>query len=107
MAIPLQLTFHNVQSSASVEEKIRENVQKLERFYNRVINCRVTVDAPHRNQRKGNLYHVRIDLTLPKENIIVNHNPSDETSHADIYIAIRDAFETARRQLQDYTNLHQ
>lgn len=105
MQIPLQLTFHNVQASESVEAKIRENVQKLERFYNRVINCRVTVDSPHRNQRKGNLYHVRIDLTVPNEKIIVNHNPSDEESHTDIYIAIRDAFESARRQLQDYASL--
>ncbi|MBF2063097.1 MAG: ribosome-associated translation inhibitor RaiA [Calothrix sp. C42_A2020_038] len=105
MQIPLQITFHNVQASASVEEKIKENVEKLERFYNRVINCRVTVDAPHRNQRKGNLYHVQIDLTVPNGKIIVNHSPSDEASHADIYIAIRDAFENARRQLQDYASL--
>ncbi|MUG99074.1 RNA polymerase subunit sigma-54 [Scytonema sp. UIC 10036] len=107
MTVPLQLTFHNVQSSVSVEEKIRENLHKLERFCNRIINCRIIIDAPHRNQHKGNLYHVRIDLTLPNGKIIVNHNPSDETSHADIYIAIRDAFETARRQLQDYTSLQQ
>jgi ribosomal subunit interface protein len=105
MQVPLQLTFHNVQASSVVEEKINENLNKLERFYNRIINCRVTVDAPHRKQRKGNLYHIRIDLTVPNGQLIVNHNPSDEASHADIYVAIHDAFETARRQLQDYASL--
>lgn len=105
MQVPLQLTFHNVKASAAVEEKINENVQKLQRFYNRIINCRVTVDAPHRNQRKGNLYHVKIELSVPNGELIVNHNPSDEVSHADIYVAIHDAFDAARRQLQDYASL--
>ncbi|MEA5572835.1 HPF/RaiA family ribosome-associated protein [Calothrix sp. UHCC 0171] len=101
----LQITFHNVHASPVLEAKITESVNKLERFYNRIISCRVAVDTPHRNQNKGNLYHVRIDITVPNGEVIVNRNPSDDASHTDIYVAIRDAFEAARRQLQDYVGL--
>ncbi|AFY99263.1 ribosome hibernation-promoting factor, HPF/YfiA family [Calothrix sp. PCC 6303] len=101
----LQITFHNVDASPAVEEKISENVNKLERFYDHIISCRVTVDNPHRHQRKGNLYHVRIDITVPNGELVVNRNPLDEPNHSDVYVAIRDAFEAARRQLQDYVGL--
>lgn len=105
MRTPLQLTFHNIQSSAAVEEKIHEYVAKLERLYDRIISCRVVVDAPHQNHHKGKLYHIQIDLTVPNAEIVVNRNSSDETSHTDIYVAIRDAFDAAKRQLQDYVDL--
>lgn len=105
MKTVLQLTFHNVPSSPAVEEKISEHVAKLERLYDRIISCRVVVDIPHRNHHKGKLYHIQIDLTVPNGEIVVNRNPSDEPSHTDIYIAIRDAFDAAKRQLQDYVDL--
>jgi ribosomal subunit interface protein len=105
MSSPLQIIFHNVQQSDAVEEKIRECVAKLEQFHNRMTSCRVVVDAPHRNHHKGKLYHIQIDLTVPGGEIIVNRNPSNNDSHKDIYVAIRDAFDAAKRQLQDYVQL--
>jgi ribosomal subunit interface protein len=107
MQTPVQVTFRNVQPSAAVEEKIHEYIAKLEHFYNRIISCRVTVDAPHRNHHKGKLYHVQIDLSVPNGELVVNRNPSEDKTHADIYIAIRDAFDALKRQLQDYSSLKQ
>ncbi|NWF59570.1 MAG: ribosome-associated translation inhibitor RaiA [Fischerella sp.] len=105
MRSPLQINFRNVQQSEAVEEKIREYAAKLEQFHNRITSCRVVVDAPHRNHQKGKLYHIQIDLTLPGTEIVVNRNPSDNESHKDIYVAIRDAFDAAKRQLQDYVEV--
>lgn len=105
MKTPVQLTFHNIQSSIAVEEKISEYVAKLERLSDRIISCRVVVDAPHQNHHKGKLYHIQINLVVPNGEIVVNRHPTDEPSHTDIYIAIRDAFDAAKRQLQDYVDL--
>lgn len=101
----LQINFHNIPASPAVEQRIRDNVAKLERFYNRILNCRVTIDTPHRNQHKGFLYHIQIDMAVPNGELVVNRNPSEDESHTDIYVAIRDAFDAAKRQLKNYVSL--
>ena len=59
----------------------------------------MVVETPHRQHTKGTLYHIRVDLTLPGEEIVVDRDPEDH-AHEDVYIAIRDAFEAVRRQLK-------
>ena len=101
MQIPLQVTFRNMDPSAAVDERIREQAEKLEQFHGRVSGCRVVVEAQHRRHRKGILYHVRIDLTVPGAEVVVSRDPELDHAHEDVYVAIRDAFDAARRQLED------
>ena len=125
MAIPLQITFRNMPPSQAIEDNVREKVSKLEDFYDRIVSCRVIVEAPHRHHRKGKAYEVRIDLTVPGGELVINrspkrlkaadarlaetetklvesHQPSKHAAHADVYVAIRDAFTAAGRKLQDH-----
>lgn len=88
--------------SEAIERNIREKADKLESFCEKIMGCRVLVEAPHRHHRKGKLYHVRIDLTLPGGEIVINREPSRHAAHKDAYVAIRDAFVAARRKLQDF-----
>jgi ribosome-associated translation inhibitor RaiA len=88
--------------SPAIETNIRGKAAKLDDFYEKIMGCRVLVEAPHRHHRKGKLYHVRIDLTLPGGEIVINREPSRHASHKDLYVAIRDAFSAARRKLQDF-----
>jgi cold shock CspA family protein len=88
--------------SAAIETNVREKAAKLDSFYERIMGCRVLIEAPHRHHRKGKLYHVRIDLTLPGGEIVINREPSRRAAHGDVYVAIRDAFAAARRKLQDF-----
>ena len=89
-------------SSEAIETHIVEKAGKLERFYEKITNCRVIVEAPHRRHHKGKLYHVRVDITVPGDELVVKREPPQHASHEDIYVAIRDAFDAARRELQDY-----
>ena len=100
--IPLQLTFRNMPPSEAIEAHIREKAAKLDLFHHRIMSCRVVVEAPHRHHHKGKLYHVRIDMTVPGGELVVNREPTKHAAHKDIYVAIRDAFGGARRMLQDY-----
>ena len=59
-----------------VEEWIREEAAKLDEFYNRIMACRVVVELPSRHRKCGSLYHVRIDLTVPGEELVVKRQPS-------------------------------
>jgi cold shock CspA family protein/ribosome-associated translation inhibitor RaiA len=102
MQLPLQIAFHNLPPAEALEAVIRENAAKLDEFYNHIMSCRVVVDVPHQHHRDGNLYQVRIDLTVPGGEIMVNREPSLHEANKDFRQAVRDAFDAARRQLEDF-----
>lgn len=106
MLLPLQITFHNMPPSPDIEANIHKHAAFLKVFDNHIIRCRVTVDAPHQHQTQGQIYHVRIDITVPNGEIVINREPSGCPSHKDLYVAISDAFETAKCKIEDYARLH-
>ena len=101
MQIPLQVNFHNLEPSAAVEASVRKHARKLERFHQDIVSCRVTVEAGHKHRHKGNIYHIVVDVRTPGDEIVVSRMPDEEHAHEDVYVAIRDAFDAAQRQLQD------
>jgi ribosomal subunit interface protein len=102
MKLPAEITFRNMNASEALEANVRDKVEKLEQFCDRIMSCRVVVEANHRHQNKGHLYHVRIDLSVPGQELVVSRDPSDNQAHADVYVAVRDAFSAARRQLDKF-----
>lgn len=97
----LQITFRNIDASPAVEAKIRERARELEQFFDRIVSCRVVIEAPNR-RRHGDLYHVRVDLKVPGHEIVVKRDPPEHHAHEDIYVAVRDSFDAVRRQLEDH-----
>jgi ribosomal subunit interface protein len=101
MQIPLQISFRNMDPSPAVEARIRKKAAKLERFHDRIIGCKVVVEAPHRHHHKGKLYSVRVDISVPRKDVVVDRAKPTNHAHEDIYVAIRDAFDAAARRLED------
>jgi ribosomal subunit interface protein len=105
MQIPLEITFHGVEHSDAVEARIREKTAKLEQHCQNITSCRVAVEAEHHHQHHGNLWKVRIDINVPNKHIVVSRDHHDKQEHQDIYVALRDAFAAAARQLEDYVRI--
>jgi len=101
MQQPVQITFRNMASSPAVEVRIREQAEALERFFDGIVSCRVVVEGRQPRQQ-GNLYQLCIDLSVPGREIFVGRNTKAQHAHQDIHAAIRDAFDAARCQLEDY-----
>lgn len=101
MRLPLQITFRNMPRSEAVERAIRDRAERLDRFCSRVMGCRVVVETRHRHHQ-GNLYHVRIDLTLPGREIVAGREPALHRAYEDIFVAVRDAFDAVGRRLEDF-----
>jgi len=102
MLLPLQITFRHMDPSPAVEARVRELVARLDRFYDSITGCRVVIATPPAHSHKGGPFSVRIDMTLPGGELFV-HSDHDKTgAHADVYVALRDAFDDLRRQLEDY-----
>jgi len=101
MQIPVEITLRDIPHSEAVETRIREKIEKLDRFHERVMSCRVTVESPQQKKHQGKLYSVHIDMKVPGGGELVVNRVQDE----DIYVAIRDAFNAAARQLEDHVRV--
>lgn len=93
------ITLRHVESNDVIQEKLLDEIERLERLDDRLISCHVVVELPDRRHRKGNRYHVRIDLTTPGEEIVVDRHPPKHSADEDVLIAIGEAFDAARRRL--------
>lgn len=97
MQRPLELINRtDAKLPAAIEAEIREKAARLELYYRPIMGCRVTVDAPVRHHRKG-AYDVRMDINLVGAELSVSHQQS-----TDLAVAVRDAFDAARRRLEDH-----
>jgi len=97
MQTPLQITLRDMPHSDALDTHIREKVQKLEQLYTGLIGCRVVVEQSGKHHQQGHPFNVRIDLTVPGSEIVV-----DRQENEDVYVALRDAFNAAKRQLEDH-----
>ncbi len=120
MQIAPTITFRRLRATAQLEADIRERLARLETYASSIIAARVVVELAERHHRAGNRVHVRIELTLPGDQIVVKHETSlrpglralgvertrkqdaPDPGHRHAKVAIREAFEAARRRLQDY-----
>jgi len=99
----LQIQFLDMPRSDAIEAKLRDRVDGLAKFSDKIQKCHVWVESPHGHHHKGKLYGTRIRLTVPGEEIDVDLQPAE----VDVYVSIRQAFDAARRKLEDYERRRQ
>jgi hypothetical protein len=120
MTQPVRITFRNKPASPALEQEIRSRVAWLETFYGGIVGSKVTLEIPHRHRERGRPVQVRIELSVPGEDIVVSHAPTLHASsrqlaterlqkeldvegpRRDALVAVHDAFDVARRRLEDY-----
>ena len=101
MDLPLQITWRGIAHSEALDAAIRDKAAKLQQFYERIIRCKVVVELAGRHKQRGKHFVVRVELKLPGGDIAVNRDHDE-----DIHVALRDAFDAARRKLQDFNREH-
>jgi len=97
MQLPLQISLHGIEHSDALYNAIRDKAEKLDEFYDKIMGCRAVVGMIQRHQHQGKLFNIRLDITVPGGEVVVNRDKAE-----DVYVAIRDAFDHAKRRLEDY-----
>jgi hypothetical protein len=95
------ITFRHIDRSGPLEDRARKLASRLERFSERIMQCQMTLQGPVDRHDGGAPFLVKIDLTVPGAQIHADSLHVDGAGHRDIYLALRDAFNNAKRQLQD------
>ncbi len=106
MSNEFQIVFHNIDQSDAVTDAVNKRIEKLERYCDQIITGRVVLDSPHNNHHKGKVYSVSLEFHTPQKEVRVNQEQHDNHAHEDLYVAIRDAFNAAERQLKSIDKKH-
>ncbi len=102
---PLDIAFHNIHNSESLEAEIRAHVDRLETRFPHLTGCRVSVEMLHRNHQTGNLPEVHIVLSVPGRDLVVSHEPkkaAEKRHEPSVHSVLKDAFKAAERQLESF-----
>lgn len=102
---PLEIAFHNLDPSPAIEAELRQHVDKLERRFEHLIGCRVSVERLHNQHRTGNVCEIHLTLSVPGQDLAVSRQPQkpkERRANPDIHASIRDAFNAAERQLESF-----
>lgn len=99
--MPITLTFRHVDHSSAFESRARELGQRLQRYGERISRCHMTIEGSRGGHSSGAPYSVQIDLAVPGAQIHADSLQIDGSGHKDVYLALREAFNNAKRQLQE------
>lgn len=97
MQVPLQIAFRDVGQSDALAADIRKQAARLDRFCDHIVSCRVALASVAAHKQQGRLYEVHINVRVPGEELAATQKANE-----DAYVAIRDAFDVAQRQLEEF-----
>lgn len=101
MQFPLQITLRGMAHSEALASEIRDRAAKLEQFHPDIISCRVVVEVAARHRQQGREFRVHVDARLPGREVATDHSHDE-----DVFVALRQAFDAAHRQLEDHARRH-
>ena len=102
MQVPLEITFQNSEPSETIRSEVERQAKRLEKFYDRITSCHVTIVAPTMRRRKGELFAINIRVAIPQhKDILVCKTHGDAPEHEHVMVAIKNAFAAAQRQIQN------
>jgi hypothetical protein len=108
MSAPVYVTFRHMPPRAELEEYAREQAGRLERFYARIVDCRVLLEP-----NDAGVLRVVVEVTVPGERLVASY---ESALHCDLtpesarplvadhrwLHALHEAFDSAGRILQTY-----
>ena len=97
--LPIHVALRDIETTPAIEADIRRKAEKLFTHYNGITSCRVIAESPPKHHKKGRLYNVHIVIAVPGTELVVKREPNQ-----DFYIAIRDAFQAADRQVKEFAS---
>jgi ribosomal subunit interface protein len=94
MEVPLQITLRDMTRSDALASRIRFDADRLERLHPEITSCRVVVEEAARHRQQGREFAVHVEVRVPGRDPLVSTMQRKD----DVYVALRDAFDSVRRQ---------
>ena len=101
MPTPVEIAYRRCQASDRVRTEIDAQTQRLEKLGRNITGCRVVVTGPGEGSRAGEGFHVQLRIALPEHREVIVGRTDSDPGHESALVAVRAAFEVARRRLED------
>src|SRR3981081_4053999 len=105
LQVPLEIAFHNIESSTWAEQGSRARLADLQKLYGRLVSCRVRIDQRNKDLTGAIPPVVHIEMGIPGHgDVVVSHEPDHllrKYQRPDLHKAINEAFRIAERRLLD------
>ena len=102
MQTPVEIAFRHFQPTDEMRAEIASQAERLERVCSRITSCHVVVTGPQDRRHTGGLFEVELRIAMPnRRDIIVDRRHDDAPERAHALVAIREAFDAARRQIEE------
>jgi hypothetical protein len=103
---PCQIVFKGMDPTEAGRVEVRAWLDRLGALTTPMIGGQVVIEAVDEGRREDRRYHVRMELTMPEGVVIVGPEHPSNGAHEDVYVAIRNGFRAARRQLESSAQAH-
>jgi len=103
---PCQIIFKGMDPTEAARVEVRAWLDRLGALTTPMIGGQVVIEAVDEGRREDRRYHVRMELTMPEGVVSVGPEHPSNGAHEDLYVAIRNAFRAARRQLESSIQAH-
>jgi len=100
MAIPVEISYRNMESSDSIEHKVKRRMAHLELICGEINRAHLVLGFPHHHKHQGNHFQVRIELYVPGTELNATSNVGAPKAHENFYAALRNAFDAMEIQLK-------
>jgi ribosome-associated translation inhibitor RaiA/cold shock CspA family protein len=102
MEKPLQITFKDTESSEFIEARIRDRVERLQRYNHAIIGCRVVVEVPHKSPGSGKVpLGISVEVEVPGRMLVAKGEEDMHEVKGDRTAIVNRVFEAMERQLED------
>ena len=101
MQNPLQVTFHDLDHSETIEALIDEKFEKLQTLSPAIIKCHVVLERLSKHHQKANLACARLDLKVAHFDDIVITEKCEDTSES-LKSAVLKIFKSAQIQVREH-----
>ena len=75
MKLPVDVVFRNLTYDERLDADIRRRIAKLDTYCPDIMSCRATLEIPHRHRLHGNRFQLRLDISVPGEEIVISRSP--------------------------------
>ncbi len=101
----LKINYRHLSPSDALDDRIKALADKLARMADhRIQSMNVIIEAPNKPHTSGHPFRVHLDFQMPGKHMAVSHDPGNKNAHDDVYVALRDAFRAAERQVQTHAD---
>jgi hypothetical protein len=97
--LALETVYRGLERADAIDDRVAQHARRLAAV-TPVISCRALIQASTHHAH-GKPFRVRLELVLPDGNLDVNHDPARGEGHADLFHALHEAFQCARRRIEE------